>query len=69
MSGTTIQKIRRKFMSESNLDYVTTMVIAFSWLLFLLIHPFFRFYYKKKKLGRLDPNKTFFQNLWDAILP
>jgi hypothetical protein len=56
-------------MNESSPDYLITMAMALSGLLFLLIHPFFRFYYRKKKLGRLDPNKTFFQNLWDAILP
>ncbi len=56
-------------MNELNLDYVINMSLAFAGLLFLLVHPFFHFYFKKKKLGRLDPNKTFLENLWDAILP
>jgi hypothetical protein len=69
MSGTTIQTTRRRIMNELNLDYVINMSLAFAGLLFLLIHPFFHFYFKKKKLGRLDPNKTFLENLWDAIMP
>jgi|694.fasta_scaffold00064_63 hypothetical protein len=34
--------------------------------LFGFLYPFYK---RKKAAGKLDPNKSFLENLWDSILP
>jgi hypothetical protein len=34
--------------------------------LFGFLYPFYK---RKKAAGKLDPNKSFLENLWDSVLP
>lgn len=47
--------------------YEVFLVILFVFL--MTVYPLFYLYFDKKKRGRLDPDKTFWQNLWDAVYP
>lgn len=49
-------------------EWENSLIALFSSLLFVFIF-FYIPYLDKKKAGRLDPEKSFFENLWDAILP
>jgi len=40
-----------------------TLPFLFFW---MFLYPI---YLKKKKDGRVDPNKHFIQNVWDSVLP
>ncbi|MFM7457176.1 MAG: hypothetical protein ACKO3R_00745 [bacterium] len=44
-------------------------LIALGSSLFFVFIFFYIPYLEKKKAGKLDPNQSFLQNLWDAILP
>ena len=44
-------------------------IVAFLAPSLLMFMFFFEAYKMKKKAGRLDPNKSFLQNLWDSVLP